>query len=136
MSRYDTAMAAEFYVLSMLYRLGIEASLTLGNKKAVDITVTRALGDIVTIDVKGIRGKTSWPIHDRYRKRSHYYVFVTFLDRIDKPAVQPEVYIVPSTSIPRLKYRNRTSGREFIQLRCLREGQRERRYRDNWEVFL
>lgn len=37
MTGYDTNLAAEFYVLSCLHRLGGAANLTLGNKKAVDI---------------------------------------------------------------------------------------------------
>lgn len=41
---YNTNLAAEFYVLSMLHRWGADAVLTLGNKKAVDILVTRAAG--------------------------------------------------------------------------------------------
>ena len=60
----DTGIAAEFYVLSMLYRLGATANLTLGNQKVVDIVVTRNSGEVVTIDVKGLQGKTSWPIDD------------------------------------------------------------------------
>jgi len=64
MTKYDTGMAAEFYVLSMLFRLSSNASLTLGNQKAVDIFVPRASGDTVTFDVKGLAGKTSWPIND------------------------------------------------------------------------
>jgi len=36
MSKYNTNLAAEFYVLSMLHRLGAEATLTLANRKAVD----------------------------------------------------------------------------------------------------
>ena len=42
MTTYNTNLAAEFYVLSVLHRLGAEANLTLGNKKAVDIVVLRA----------------------------------------------------------------------------------------------
>ena len=34
---YNTNLASEFYVLSMLYRCGLDASLTLGNKKSVDV---------------------------------------------------------------------------------------------------
>lgn len=64
MTNHDTGMAAEFYVLSMLFRLGLNANLTLGNQKAVDIFVQRASGDTVTIDVKGLAGKTSWPVND------------------------------------------------------------------------
>ncbi len=30
---HNTNLAAEFYILSMLYRLGINTHLTLGNKK-------------------------------------------------------------------------------------------------------
>ena len=48
----------------MLYRLGATANLTLGNQKVVDIVVTRNSGEVVTIDVKGLQGKTSWPIDD------------------------------------------------------------------------
>jgi hypothetical protein len=55
-SKYNTNLAAEFYVLSMLHRLGAEATLTLGNKKAVDIVIVRESGDAVTIDVKGLAG--------------------------------------------------------------------------------
>ena len=54
MTTYNTNLAAEFYVLSMLHRLGFDASLTLGNKKAVDIVVVRDSGNVVTIDVKGL----------------------------------------------------------------------------------
>lgn len=33
MSGYNTNLAAEFYVLSMLHRRGADANLTLGNKR-------------------------------------------------------------------------------------------------------
>lgn len=134
MSKYDTGMAAEFHVLSLLHRLGISANLTLGNQKAVDIVVTTSSGDVITIDVKGIKGKTSWPINDRVSSRSHYYAFVSFLGKIEDPSVLPEVYVVPSTSIGRLKAVHEKSGREFVQLRRLRP--KSKRYRDNWEPFL
>ena len=134
MAKYDTGMAAEFYVLSMLYRLGASANLTLGNQKSVDIVVTRSSGERITIDVKGMKGKTSWPIRDRDASRSHYYVFVSFLDRIDDPQVLPEIYVVPSTSVRNLKAEHKNSGREFVQLRKLRP--KSKRYRDNWSVFL
>lgn len=40
-SGYNTNLASEFYILSMLHRLGADAMLTLGNKKSVDITVVQ-----------------------------------------------------------------------------------------------
>jgi hypothetical protein len=45
---YNTNLAAECYVLSMMHRLGAEANLTLGNKKSVDIASVRGAGDAIT----------------------------------------------------------------------------------------
>lgn len=58
-SGYDTNLAAEFYVLSCLHRIGLAANLTLGNKKGVDIIVARKAGDAVTIEVKAPRRSTT-----------------------------------------------------------------------------
>jgi hypothetical protein len=49
---YNTNLASEFYVLAALHRLGLDAVLTLGNKKSVDLAVVRDAGDSVTVDVK------------------------------------------------------------------------------------
>lgn len=45
---YNTNLASEFYVLSMLYRMGFDANLTLGNKKSVDIAVVLGPGRAIT----------------------------------------------------------------------------------------
>lgn len=34
LSKYETNLASEFYILAALYRPGADASLSLGNKKA------------------------------------------------------------------------------------------------------
>ena len=46
---YNTNLAAEFYVLSVLHRLGAEANLALGNKKSVDIVVVRGARDTLPL---------------------------------------------------------------------------------------
>ncbi len=61
MPNYNTNLAAEFYVLSLLHRMGADANITLGNQKAVDIVVVRAPGDAVTIDVKGLAASSRDP---------------------------------------------------------------------------
>jgi hypothetical protein len=66
----NTNLASEFYVISMLHRKGIDASLTLGNKKAVDIIIADKKGRIITIDVKGLQGTTNFPIENWKRKES------------------------------------------------------------------
>ena len=91
MSGYDTNLAAEFHVLSVLHRLGCNASLTLGNKKSVDILLVRKSGRVVTIDVKGLAGATSWPVDNvTLTGLNHFLVFVCYLRRIFDWRVSPE----------------------------------------------
>lgn len=54
MSGYNTNLASEFHVLSVLHRLGADANLTLGNKKSVDIFLTRDTGECVMVEVKDV----------------------------------------------------------------------------------
>lgn len=96
--RYNTNLAAEFHVLSVLYRLGADAALSLGNKKAVDITVVRETGIAMTVDVKGVAGRDDWPAdnikvpdHDR-----HFLALVSFEGRIADPDQVPSIWIVPA----------------------------------------
>jgi hypothetical protein len=95
---YNTNLASEYFVLSILYRKGIDAHLTLGNKKSVDIVIEKEDGSLLTIDVKGLAGKTCWPM-DNFKKinKSHFIILVAFLNKIDDHSVLPECWIVPST---------------------------------------
>jgi hypothetical protein len=94
-------LAAKFYVLSVLHRLGAEANLTLAQPDDVDITVVQEPGHAITIDVKTLAGTKEWLI-DRFRAEKHHYVvFVCYLEPVQDPAAIPEVYILPSE---RLKF--------------------------------
>jgi hypothetical protein len=120
MSTYNSNLAGEFYVLSMLHRLGADATLTLGNKKAVDIVVVRAVGDVVTIDVKALAGKTCWPVDNFHSaKKGHFLALVCFLAKIDDLATVPEIYILPSEEVEGLTY-TAPGGRKTIELRTIR----------------
>ena len=132
-SKYNTNLAAEFYVLSMLHRLGAEATLTLGNRKAVDIVIVREGGDAVTVDVKGLAGTTEWPVDNVETgapRKDHYLVFVSFLNHIDNPQVVPEVYVIPSTAVGPFVI-TADSGRKFVRLGRLRKEAQD--YKDAWE---
>jgi hypothetical protein len=114
MGRYDTNLAAEFYVLSCLYRLGFDANLTLGNKKSVDIVVVRETGDAITIDVKGGAKKYEWPAGNvgTGDPDRHFIVLVSFEGRIDEPEMPPpRVWVVPLGEVERFKrhYKTRTN---------------------------
>lgn len=137
----NTNLASEFYVLSMLYRLGANAYMTLGNKKAVDIVVVKENGDRITVDVKGLRGTTCFPI-DNIKDTSdhHYLIFVCYLDKIHDCKILPEVYIVPSRYLekkePKLNdrsvvYRNPKGNRTVVELNRLRA--LGAKYRDRWD---
>ena len=130
MAGYNTNLAAEFYVLSVLYRLGVEANLTLGNKKSVDIVIVRDASDAITIDVKGLAGKTGWPVDNFRQRERHFLVLVCFLGQISDPGVVPEVYVVPSDKVAQITY-NAPGGRKVIRLSTMRRDGSA--FRDAWD---
>ena len=133
MNGYNTNLAAEFYVLSVLHRLGAEANLTLGNKKSVDIAVVRDAGDAITVDVKGLAGKTSWPVDNLRAEKGHYLALICYLGKISDPKALPEVYIVPSKNVSKFIYHS-PRGRKVVPLgRMRKEG---RQYLENWKQLL
>lgn len=95
---YNSNLASEFYVLSVLHRLGLDAALSLGNKKSVDVTVIRDEGDAVTIDVKASATKADWILGKhkppKYPTR-HFLALVGYEGTISNPATQPRVWVVP-----------------------------------------
>ena len=118
---YNTNLAAEFYVLSVLHRLGLSASLTLGNRKAIDIIVETE-DRTVTIDVKGMASRTNWPI-DNFKSKdrsNHYLALVSFNNKIHDPSVLPTVYLVPAKDIPKFFYFNPKGTRQTIQFSTMR----------------
>ena len=125
MSRYNTNLAAEFWVLSMLHRLGADAALTLGNKKAVDIVITEEGQPFRTVDVKGLAGSYDWPA-DNIRLpggENHFYVFLSFEGKIGVPDAAPSVWIIPASELrPFVKeYPTRTV---VVRARVRSKGQR------------
>ncbi len=135
MNGYNTNLAGEFYVLSLLHRFGADANLTLGNKKSVDIAIIRSAGDAITVDVKALAGKTLWPMDNfRTKKEKHFLVFVTFLGNIADPTALPEIYIVPSTEIDSLMYHAPGGNRKGIRLSTLRS--KGLKFRDAWKQLL
>ena len=130
-TKYNTNLAAEFFVLSMLHRLGVNCQLTIGNKKAVDIVIESNRGKLITVDVKGLAGTTIWPLDNfATKKPSHFLVFVCFLGKIDQYDILPEVYVLRSTSVDRYLYRNPGGTRKGIQLSTLRRD--GKKYLNNW----
>ena len=124
MARYHTNLAAEFHVLSCLHRLGLDAHLTLGNRKGVDIVVLRDDGEAATVEVKGLAGKYEWPagnLGSQHPER-HFIALISFEGQIDDRAMPPpRAWIVPFPDMDRFMrhYRNRTN---VSRSELLREG--------------
>jgi hypothetical protein len=79
-----------------------------------------APGDAITLDVKGLAGKTCWPIDNFRERQRHFLVFVCYLGKISDPSVVPEVYIVPSHEVAALRYQA-PGGRKTIELSTMRK---------------
>ena len=113
-SGYDTNLAAEFYVMSCLHRLGITASLTLGNKKGVDILVAQENGDTITVEVKGVAKRYDWPADNiQSKKPSHHFIVLVSFDGAisERTMPAPKIWIVPLPELEKFKryYNGRTN---------------------------
>ncbi|MBI2578349.1 MAG: hypothetical protein HYW26_01415 [Candidatus Aenigmarchaeota archaeon] len=138
----NTNLASEYYVLSILYRMNVNAYLTLGNKKSIDIVIDKN-GETLTADVKGLRGTSNFPIDNWNRKhKNHFLIFISFLNKINDLKCLPEVYIVPSTELENehkelgeksIIYRNPKGNRTVVELSRLRK--LKNKYRDKWDYF-
>lgn len=136
MKGYNTNLASEYYILATLYRLGFDAYITLGNKKGIDIILNLNDEKQITIDVKGLQGKTLFPldnVNDQADKPFHFIVFLSFLDKMSDPLVLPEIYVLPHNSLKELMYHNPKGNRKGINLSTLRSTALESR--NNWEIL-
>lgn len=124
MSGYDTNLAAEYYVLSCLHRIGLTANLTLGNKKGVDVVVVRNAGDAVTVEVKGVAKNYDWPADNLVTSNPdrHFVALVSFGGRIADPEMpSPRVWIVPFPEVQRFK-RTYPGGRVNVSRAAILSG--------------
>lgn len=113
---YNTNLASEFYVMSVLHRLGCDATITLGNKKAVDIVVTRGAGEAITIDVKAVAGKTDWLAGSGpdSPKENHFIVMVSYEGKFKEPSESPKCWIVPHQEYLQLVKTAQTGNLRYI----------------------
>jgi hypothetical protein len=102
-------LAAKFYVLYFLHRLGAEATLTYAQPDNVDIAAVRRSGEAFTIDVKTLTGTSLWLV-DPFRARPyHFVVFVCFKGEWHDPQEKPEIYMWSSESLKALITRDKAT---------------------------
>jgi hypothetical protein len=138
MSTLDSNMASEFLVMSELYRLGLSPILTLGNKKEIDIVIQK-VDRTITIDVKGLKGTTNWPIGTREKLehlshlQNHFFCFVCYHNRFSNLSESPEIYIVPVQDTLTIAQPWRGQNQFVVFVRDLRR--RANEFQDKWSFF-
>lgn len=91
-------LASKFYVLSVLHRLGADATLTFSQSDNVDITVVLGSGNALTVDVKTLTGPMEWPVADFRARAGHFLTFVWY-PAASHPNTPPSVFIVGSEQL-------------------------------------
>ena len=97
---YNTNLAAEYYVMSLLSRLGKDAYLSLGNKKGVDIVVKTSKGAICVLEVKGNSKQQDWLLTNSgsfYHSPELFYALICFNGTINEINSRPDIWIIPSS---------------------------------------
>lgn len=102
-------LASKFYVLSVLHRLGADATMTFSQSDNVDITVVLESGRALTVDVKSLTGPLEWPVADFRARAGHFLTFVWYPASSD-PNTPPSVYIVASEELSRFLAAHRMSS--------------------------
>lgn len=126
-SGYDTGTASEFLVLSNLYRLGVNAFISLGNKKSIDLIIKAKNGSSVSVDVKSVQGYSSIVVNNVREAANHFIVVVVYKNKFADPTVLPDFYIIPSDRVTGL------SENYNGQLRLLKGSIVS--YQDKWKLL-
>lgn len=129
-----TAMAGEFFVMHVLYRLGHQPALTLGKAKSIDILVRTASGRLVEVSVKAVRGGGKWGVgaDDLSRRPRLVFVFLHF-SAFEDPSACPEAFVVPAADVEKLKEKWFEAYAVYFS-----NGERRarlERYRDAWSKY-
>jgi len=99
----NTNLAAEFFVASQLFRLGYAVTITLGHTKEIDLFVAHPDDrKNVTIDVKGLKNTTNWPLNPKRKAKDHFYILLSYRNKFGDLTSQPDVFVVPSLEIERV----------------------------------
>lgn len=97
---HNTGIASEYLILAKLYRLGLEAYISQGNMKSIDIRVIQKSGIPISIDVKSVRAYSSLVVNNVTPLYNHFVVFVVYNNKFDDLNFEPEIFVVPSLELP------------------------------------
>lgn len=129
----NTNLASEFFIASQLFRLGYIVTLTLGHTKEIDIIAIRPNDKkVITIDVKGLKNTTNWPLTPKRKEKNHYFILVAWRNKFDKIDFNPEVFVIPSIEIN--KVLSKWSGKPDVT--CVGYSKiKNSKYKDAWNLL-
>jgi hypothetical protein len=101
-TNYNTNLASEYLMMSLLCRAGKDAYLSLGNKKGVDIIVKTENGSICIVEVKGVNKRNDWLIGNLGKipiEPNLMYAFVCFNGTIEELTSTADFWLIPSEKL-------------------------------------
>lgn len=125
---FNTGIASEYLILSKFYRMELEAYMSQGNKKSVDIRLIKKDGQAISVDVKAVRGYSSLVINNVEAKENHFVVFVIYNNKFEDISVEPEIFVVPTNELTAI---TETYGEEKRVMKG-----KLGNYKNKWEYFL
>ena len=129
-----TGMAGEYLTVGKLFKKGLQAAVTVGNAKSVDILAYNQINNKnYNVQVKTIRKRNCYLIQEKSINADHIFVFI-LLNEFEK---NEDYFIIKGSEI--LKNVNKFFGSNYksenpskmsgINYGPLKE------YKDNWNVF-
>jgi hypothetical protein len=101
-TNYNTNLASEYLMMSLLSRAGKDAYLSLGNKKGVDIIVKTKKGAICIVEVKGVNKQNDWFVGSLGKiptEPNMFFAFVYFQGKINEPMIAADFWFIPSEKL-------------------------------------
>jgi hypothetical protein len=126
-----TGMAGEFLVVGQLFKRELQASVTLGNAKGVDVMAFNPeTGRQFIVEVKTVRTPNSFIIKSARIHRTHVYVFVV----LNAPGEPEDFYVVPGADVADDPQAFFGSSFVYEDRQAINRGALKQ-YRDNWKLF-
>jgi hypothetical protein len=99
---YNTNLASEYLMMSLLSRCNKDAYLSLGNKKGVDIIIKTDSGAICILEVKGVNKINDWLICNNGCLPSApnlFYSLICFQGKIQELTSPADIWLIPSVKL-------------------------------------
>lgn len=101
-TNYNTNLASEYLMMSLLCRAAKDAYLSLGNKKGVDIIVKTEKGAICIVEVKGVNKRNDWIIGNSGKlpvEPNLFYALICFNSSIEDLTTTADFWFIPSEKL-------------------------------------